>query len=194
MSLTSGSTDPTMDPMTDVIPAAETDHRDVPVRRDSRVREPVHPRWIHAPLGGVFFVAVFDVLSAAAGSTRPWAHDLYRSGTFVLSAVPPLLAVAIGTGLLDRARATADHTPIRARVNLHAAVMVTMALASAGDLALRRLVYADAQHAPAAVLAVTIVAVAAALVGGDVGGRLTYRAGVGVRPRPSRRSDGGDPG
>jgi uncharacterized membrane protein len=181
--------------MTDLIPAAESDHRHDQVRRDSRVREPAHPRWTHAPLGGVLFVALFDVLSAAAGSTRPWAHDLYRSGTYVLSAMPALLAVAIGTGLIDRARATADHTPIRARVNLHAAVMDAMALASAADLALRRLVYADAEHTPAAVLAVTIVAVTAALVGGAVGGRLTYRAGVGVRPpRPSRRSDVGDPG
>jgi hypothetical protein len=123
---------------------------------------------------------------APAGSTRPWAHELYRSGTFVLSATPVLVAAAIATGLIDRARATRARTPVRARVNLHAVVMVVMGLASARDLAIRRFVYPDARHAPGVVLGFSAVALVAALVGGDLGGRLTYRAGVGVRRRTGR--------
>jgi len=69
------------------------------------------------------------------------------------------------------------------RVNLHAVVMVVMAAASAGDIAGRRIVYPDAQRTPWVVLGVTMVALAAALVGGDLGGRLTYRAGGGVQPQ-----------
>jgi uncharacterized membrane protein len=78
-------------------------------------REPLHPRWTHAPLGGLVLVAVFDVISAAAGRTRPWARELYRSGTFALSATPVLIGAAIATGLIDQARATIASTPVRAR-------------------------------------------------------------------------------
>lgn len=176
------------------MPGTESDHRHRSPEEHVTVREPAHPRWTHAPLGGVLFVTVFDLLSAAAGGARPWARDLYRSGTFVLSVMPALIATAIATGLIDRARATSGHTSARARVNVHAIVMVLMALASAADLALRRFVYSDARHTPAAVVAVTILALGAALAGGDLGGRLTYRAGVGVRRRgPPATSDAGDP-
>jgi uncharacterized membrane protein len=157
------------------------------------VRSPVHPRCTHAPLGAVVFVAVFDVVSAAAGSSRAWARDLYRSGTFVLTIVPLLVAVAIATGLIDRDRTTLTRSLLRARVNLHALVMVAMAAASAGHLALRRFVYPVVRHPTAAVLAFSVVALAAALVGGDLGGRLTYRASLGVQTRyPSVRWDGDD--
>jgi uncharacterized membrane protein len=169
--------------MTGVAPATRRAPRRQAGRDDATGHEPVHPRWTHAPLGGLVLVAVFDVVSAAAGSTRPWARELYRSGTFALSASPALIAAAIGTGLIDRARATTASTPVRARVNLHAVVMVVMAAASAGDVAVRRIVYPDAQRTPWVVLGVTMVALAAALVGGDLGGRLTYRAGVGVQPQ-----------
>ena len=178
--------------MTGAVRATQSDYRRDPA--SDEVTGPVHPRWTHAPLGALVFVVLFDVVSAAAGSTRPWARELYRSGTFVLSATPVLIAAAIATGLIDRARATIARTPVRARVNLHAVVMVVMAAASAGDLALRRVVYPDARHTPWVVLGVSMVALAAALVGGDLGGRLTYRAGVGVEPQHRVvRSDHGDP-
>jgi uncharacterized membrane protein len=148
-------------------------------RAGSAEFKPAHPRWTHAPLGGLVFVALFDAVSAA-GDTRPWARDLYRSGTLILTAVLGLLALAIGTGLRDRGRATVARTPVREKVNRHAGVMNVMAVASTVDVALRRLVYPDARHTPAAVLAATAVALLATVVGGDLGGRLTYRAGVGV--------------
>jgi uncharacterized membrane protein len=163
------------------MPTAGADQRRRPGTDDATRRAPVHPRWTHAPLGGLVLIAIFDVVSLVAGSTRPWARELYRSGTFALTAFPVFIAAAVGTGLIDRARATLAHTPVRARVNVHAVVMVVMAVASAGDLAVRRVVYPDARHTPAAVLALTVVALVAAVVGGDLGGRLTYRAGVGVQ-------------
>jgi uncharacterized membrane protein len=169
---------------TSAVPATPSDSRRD--RDGDEVTDPAHPRWTHAPLGALVFVVVFDAVSAAAGSTRPWARELYRSGTFVLSAAPVLIAAAMATGLLDRARATIARTPVRARVNLHAVVMVVTALASAGDLAIRRFVYPDARHTPGVVLGLSAVALVAALVGGDLGGRLTYRAGVGVHRRTGR--------
>jgi uncharacterized membrane protein len=180
--------------MTAVLPATRRDPRRGSGGDEAARHQPVHPRWTHAPLGGLVLVAVFDAVSAVAGSTRPWARELYRSGTFALSVGPVLIAAAIGTGLIDRARATIGATPVRARVNLHALVMVVMAAASVGDVALRRFVYPDAQRTPWVVLGVTMVALAAALVGGDLGGRLTYRAGVSVQPQDRDvGSDRGNP-
>jgi hypothetical protein len=122
---------------------------------------------------------VFDAVSAVAGSTRPWAHELYRSGTFVLSAMPVLVAAAMATGLIDRARATVARTPVRARVNLHAVVMVGMVFAAAGDLAIRRFVYPDARHTPGSGSAPWRWWSPSSAV---TCGRLTYRA-VGVHRR-----------
>ena len=64
--------------------------------------------------------------------------------------------------------------------------MVGMVFAAAGDLAIRRFVYPDARHTPGVVLGFSAVALVAALIGGDLGGRLTYRAGVGVHRRTGR--------
>jgi uncharacterized membrane protein len=180
--------------MTGVVRAEREEQRRSTGRPGVVADEPVHPRWTHAPLGGSVLVAVFDVVSAAAGSSRPWARELYRSGTFVLTVMPVLMAMAIATGWVDRARATIARTSVRGRANLHGAVMVVLAVASAADVALRRVVYPDARHTPVGVLALTIAALGAAIVGGNLGGRLTYRAGVGVRHHdPPVSSDAGGP-
>jgi uncharacterized membrane protein len=139
---------------------------------------PTHPRWTHVPLGGVLLVAAFDVVSVAGGS-RPWARELYRAGTFVLMVGSAAMVVAIATGLVDRTRAVDPR--IRGRVNLHAVLMSLVAGAAVLDLALRRAVHPDAQRTPGIVLAITLLAMALSLVGGALGGRLTYRLGVGVR-------------
>jgi uncharacterized membrane protein len=91
------------------------------------------------------------------------------------------MVVAIATGLVDRTRA-ADPL-VRGRVNRHAVLMGLMAGAAVLDLALRRLIYPDADRTPGIVLAITLLVLALSLVGGDLGGRLTYRLGVGVRSR-----------
>jgi uncharacterized membrane protein len=91
------------------------------------------------------------------------------------------MVVAIATGLVDRTRA-ADPL-VRGRVNRHAVLMGVMAGTAVLDLALRRLIYPDADRTPGIVLAITLLVLALSLVGGDLGGRLTYRLGVGVRSR-----------
>jgi uncharacterized membrane protein len=117
---------------------------------------------------------------SVAGGSRPWARELYRAGTFVLKVGLAAMVVAI-TGLLDRARVALD-VRIRRRVNIHAVLMALMACAAAVDLALRRLIHDDARHTPGIIVAITLLTALIAVVGGDRGGRLTYRLGVGVRP------------
>lgn len=149
--------------------------------------EPTHPPWTHIPVGGVLMAAVFDVVSVAGGS-RPWARELYRAGTFVLMVALAAMVVAIATGLFDRARVVRD-VRVRDRVNIHAVLMALMTGAATVDLALRRLVHDDAQHTPVIVAAITLSTLAIAVVGGDLGGRLTYRLGVGVRPQRHDRRE-----
>lgn len=156
----------------------------LPGRNWQAQAEPTHPRWTHVPVGGVVMVAAFDVVSVA-GHSRPWAHELYRAGTFVLMVASAAMVVAIGTGLVDRARVR--DARVRHRVNKHAILMGLMAGVAVMDLALRRLVHADAQRTPGTVLAMSLLALAISLVGGDLGGRLTYRLGVGVRPPREER-------
>jgi uncharacterized membrane protein len=129
-------------------------------------------------------VAVFDVVSVA-GHSRPWARELYRAGTFVLMVASAAVVVAIATGLVDRARIGDGR--VRNRVNKHAVLMGLMASAAVVDLVLRRLVHGDAQRTPGIVVATSLLALAISLVGGDLGGRLTYRLGAGVRPQREHR-------
>jgi uncharacterized membrane protein len=129
--------------------------------------------------------AVFDVVSAADGNSDGWARELYRGGTFVLMVSTAVMALTILSGLIDRSRGTASGSRVRARANVHGAVMGLVAVGSIVDLTLRREVYPDAPHAPAVVVAATLVTFAVAVVGGEMGGRLTYKAGVNVA-----RSDG----
>jgi hypothetical protein len=62
-----------------------------------------------------------------------------------------------------------------------------VASAAVVDLALRRLIHDDAQRTPGIVLAISLLALAFSLVGGDLGGRLTDRLDVGVRPQREQR-------
>jgi uncharacterized membrane protein len=151
-----------------------------------------HAPLTHAPLGGLLLAAIFDVVSAIDGGTHTWARELYRTGTFVLTASAPLMALAVLSGLIDRSLATEKGSRVRSRTNLHGVVMAFVASGSALDVALRRTVYPDVSHSPAAVVIVTMAVFAVAIVGGDLGGRLTYRAGVNVaRPHSNRRADAG---
>jgi uncharacterized membrane protein len=87
--------------------------------------------------------------------------------------------VAADRNGLGRTRAADPH--VRGRVNRHAVLMSLMAGAAVLDLALRCLIYPNADRMPGIVLAITLFVLALSLVGGDLGGRLTYRLGVGVR-------------
>lgn len=155
-------------------------------------RRPLHPVWTHAPLGGLVAVVVFDSISAVDGNTDPWSRELYRAGTFVLMVATSLMALAIVSGLVDRVRGTAEGARARTRATLHGVLMIVVAVGSVLDIALRRQAYPDALHSPAAVVATTLITFGIAVVGGEVGGRLTYRSGVNVMSPPPQSSHQAD--
>lgn len=155
---------------------------DLPERKAPR---PVHPPLVHAPIGAIVAAAAFDVISAAGGGTHPWARDLFRAGTFVLMVGTVFMFAAVITGVVDRARGTMPSSHTRRQVNRHAAVMSALIVLCVLEIVLRWGSYADAQSSPVAIVALGLLALALAAIGGELGGRLVYRSGVGVQAPPA---------
>jgi uncharacterized membrane protein len=102
------------------------------------------------------------------------------------------LIPAAASGFVDRARHTDAGSRERPGASRHAAVMALMGAVAVVDLLLRVDHHSSAQHTPAVVLVLTLLAAGLAAVGGALGGRLVYRRGVGVQPRAAAtaRPDG----
>jgi uncharacterized membrane protein len=141
---------------------------------------PLHPPFVHVAIGGVVAAAICDVVSTAA-SSHPWAHEWFKGGSDGVIIGTVVLLLAMVAGLADRARATQRGTVPRAKVNRHALVMTVVAVACIVDLVLRNNIYPHAKSSPAAVLVLSLVALAGVIVGGELGGRLVYRLGISVR-------------
>jgi uncharacterized membrane protein len=145
-------------------------------------RRPVHPPLVHAPVGGVVVAAVCDVVSAA-GHGHSWSRSWFQGGSYALIVGTAILLIAVVTGFVERNRRTGARTRERAAVNRHAMVMSLLGVVCVVDLILRNNRYSDAMHTPAAVLVLTLVALVLTGAGGEMGGRLAYRAGIGVGGR-----------
>jgi uncharacterized membrane protein len=142
-------------------------------------RRPVHPTLVHVPVGGVVVTAVCDVVSAA-GDGHSWSRGWFQAGSYAMIVGTVVLLAAVVAGFVERGRRTAPETPQRAAVNRHAMVMSLLGVVCVVDLILRNNVYSGAAHTPAAVLVLTLVALVLTGIGGELGGQLTYRAGIGV--------------
>jgi uncharacterized membrane protein len=153
-------------------------------------RSPIHPPLVHAPIGGVVIAAACDVVSGVGGASHGWAQTWFRGGSYALIVATAVLVMAVVAGFVDRARRTARGSGERAAVNRHAVVMSLMGAACVTDVVLRTTHYESARHTPVLVLALGLVAVALATLGGELGGRLVYRHGIGIdapappKPRP----------
>jgi uncharacterized membrane protein len=133
--------------------------------------------------------AVCDLVSWIGGASQGWAKTWFMGGSYALIAGTAVLLVAAIAGFVDRARHTYAGGPERAAVNSHAAVMSLMGVVCVVDLIARIARHDSASHTPAIVLVLTLAALALAALGGELGGRLVYRAGIGVhRPAATRRS------
>jgi uncharacterized membrane protein len=140
----------------------------------------------------VVIAAGCDLVSLIGGSSHGWAHTWFKSGSYALVVGTAVLLVAAIAGFADRARHTDAGGRERSAVNRHAAVMSLMGVVCFADVILRNGHYGSAQHTPAVVLALTLVALALATVGGELGGRLVCRAGIGVQ-RPATQRPGETP-
>jgi uncharacterized membrane protein len=151
-------------------------------------RRPLHPPLVHIAIGGVVAASVCDVVSTVA-ATHPSARAWFVGGSYALIIGTTVLILAAIAGLADRARSTQKGSVQRSKVNRHALVMSFLGLVCIVDLVLRNNVYSTHKSTPAAVLALTLVALVVMVAGGELGGRLVYRQGVGVRS--AERADSG---
>jgi uncharacterized membrane protein len=147
-----------------------------------RSHRPVHPPLVHAPVGGVVIAVMCDLVSSIGGSSHAWASTWFKGGSYALIAGTAVLLVAAIAGFVDRARHTDAGGPDRSAVNRHAAVMSAMGLVCVVDIIVRISRHDSAPHTPTIVLVLTLAALALAALGGELGGRLVYRAGIGVQP------------
>ncbi|MGH3422628.1 MAG: DUF2231 domain-containing protein, partial [Streptosporangiaceae bacterium] len=130
-----------------------------------------------------------DVISAAAGGAHPWARDMYRAGTFVLMVGTGVLFLAMIAGFIDRARFTAPASRPRRGVNRHAVVMTAVAALCVMEIIVRGDLDAGATSTPAVVVVLSLAGATLLGIGSDLGGRLVYREGVGVRTAHASRSE-----
>ncbi|GAA3263552.1 DUF2231 domain-containing protein [Nonomuraea helvata] len=151
------------------------------VSKLSATPRPLHPPLTHAPIGAILIATVLDVISVIDGGAHPWARDLFHTGTYVLMTGMGVMFLAIIAGVIDRRRLTAASSRPRQGADVHAALMTALAVVCVLEITLRRNVYADAHATPAVVTGLSVLALALVTVGGELGGRLVYRAGVGVR-------------
>jgi uncharacterized membrane protein len=155
-------------------------------------RRAIHPPLVHAPIGGVVIAAACDVVSAVGGASQDWAQTWFKGGTYALIVGSAVLVLAAIAGFADRARRTDVGSRDRAAVNRHAAVMSLMGVVCVADVILRTTDHGSAQYTPAVVLVLTLAALMIATLGGDLGGRLVYRAGIGVDSEAPAKARPGD--
>ena len=141
--------------------------------------KPLHPALTDVPVGAYMLVAAFDVISFL-GQDQSWARDFYRAGMFAIIGGAVVSVPTALTGFWDWLKSTQKGTQARRTVNAHAWTMVTVTVLVLVDIALRRFVYDTDTHTGAAVLVVTLVAAALTVLGGTIGGSITYDYGFNV--------------
>jgi uncharacterized membrane protein len=145
----------------------------------------IHPASTHLPIGAVAIAAVCDVVSIVGGSSHLWARTWFKAGSCALAIGTAVLLVAMVTGMRERARQTVPGSPDRTAVNRHAIAMSLLGAICVVDAVLRTAHYGSARHTPTPVLELTFVALGLAAIGGELGGQLVYRRGVGVSLPPA---------
>lgn len=141
--------------------------------------KPLHPPLTDIPVGAYVVAAGFDVISFV-GNEQTWARELYRAGTFVMTAGAAVSLLAALTGFWDWWRSTEKGNQARRTVNAHAWTMLTVTGIVIADLLLRWTTFVNDPFTPAIVLALTAVAAVLTFVGGTIGGSLIFDYGFNV--------------
>ena len=141
--------------------------------------KPLHPPLTDIPIGAYMLAAAFDVISAV-GHEQEWARDFYRAASFALIGGAAVSVLAALTGFWDWLKSTEPGTQARRTVNAHAATMVTVTVLVLAGIAVRMTAFWDEPSTPGLVLALTLVAAALTVLGGSIGGSITYDYGFNV--------------
>ncbi len=141
--------------------------------------KPLHPALTDVPVGAYVLVAAFDLISFA-GQDQEWGRDFYRAGTFTIVGGFIVGVLAALTGFWDWLKSTQKGTQARRTVNAHAWTMVTVTVVVLVDIVLRWFVYDGDGHTGVVVLALSLIAGLLTVVGGTIGGSITYDYGFNV--------------
>lgn len=141
--------------------------------------KPLHPPLTDVPVGAYTLVAAFDLISTVAGPDRGFAADAYVAGTWTLIGGAIVSLGAAVTGFWDWWKGTPEHTQAWRTANWHMAVMVTVTLLVAVDIALRLRAY-GAAAAPVNVTVLSVVVGLLTAYGATYGGSLAYDYGFNV--------------
>ncbi len=141
--------------------------------------KPLHPALSDIPVGAYVLGASFDLISFA-GQEQEWARDFYRAATFSFVGGGIAGIFTALTGYWDWLKSTEKGTQARRTVNAHAWTMVTLTVVVLVDIALRWFTYDADAHTGGVVLALSLVAAALTVIGGTIGGSITYDYGFNV--------------
>ena len=141
--------------------------------------KPLHPALSDIPVGAYMLAAAFDVISFA-GQDQEWARDFYRAATFTFVGGAFVSVFTALTGFWDWLKSTKKGTQARRTVNAHAWTMVVLTVVVLADIALRRFAYDGHSQTPGCVLALSLLAAALTVIGGTIGGSITYDYGFNV--------------
>jgi uncharacterized membrane protein len=141
--------------------------------------KPLHPPLTDIPIGAYMLAAAFDLLSVI-GNGEQWGRDFYRAASFTLIGGASVSVFTALTGFWDWLKSTEKGTQARRTVNAHAWTMVTVTLLVLADIAVRSLGYWDAPSTPTVPLVLTMAAALLTVIGGSIGGSITYDYGFNV--------------
>ncbi|MBV8160253.1 MAG: DUF2231 domain-containing protein [Acidimicrobiia bacterium] len=143
--------------------------------------KPFHPPLTDVPIGAYTVVAGTDVLSKVLHSGHPVvAMQLYKAGTFTMWGGAVVSLFTALTGFWDWWRSSEAGTQARRTVNAHAWTMITATVLVVVDLVLRTWQYDANPAVPGRVLLISLVIFVLIVIGGTIGGELTYDYGFNV--------------
>ena len=143
--------------------------------------KPFHPPLTDVPIGAYTVVAGTDLLSKLLQSGhKAVAFELYKGGTFTMwGGAIVSLATAL-TGFWDWWKSSEAGTQARRTINAHAWTMLTATVLVVVDLILRTWVYDTNPAVPGRVLVISLAIFVLIVLGGTIGGELTYDYGFNV--------------
>jgi uncharacterized membrane protein len=141
--------------------------------------KPFHPPLTDVPVGAYVLAPAFDVISYV-GRDEAWARDFYRAATFTLVGGALVSVLTVLTGFWDWLKSTKKGTQARRTVNAHAWTMVAVTALVAVDLFMRMVLYDNLARTPGRVMVVSVAVLLLTVVGGTIGGGLTYDYGFNV--------------
>ena len=142
--------------------------------------KPFHPPLTDVPIGAYTVAWGLDVLSTILRSHRDLALELYKGGTFTMWGGAVVSVFTALTGFFDWYRSSDKGTQARRTINAHAWTMITATVLVIVDLLLRTFSYDNDPHARAVIVILTTIIFLLILVGGTIGGELTYDYGFNV--------------